>query len=128
MSQWPRRTLNWVCRDQRVNAVDPHVAKVLIDREVSDLKELERMADNAGINPESVRSKRRLLEESDTSDILTALEKAYRYEYSDSERLECDCPFEETGLDKGCWSCPVAGDAYEILRDMLEEDLNKIES
>lgn len=115
MSQWPRRTINWICRDQRVQSVDSHVAETLLDREVGDLKQLSDMADRVGISSSNLDGKIEALEDHDTDEILAAIQQRYESEHGDSGVGVSKCPFEESGMDKACWRCPVAGQTLEEL-------------
>lgn len=117
MSQWPRRTLTWICRDQRVNSVDPNVAETLLDREVNDLGRLVSFAANeADIEASTLDLKRRALDSHETDRILNELRVKYQKHWKGDMT---ECPFEENGLDKACWRCPVAGDTLESLTGEL---------
>lgn len=117
MSQWPRRTLAWLCRDERVRAADAAVATALLDREVRDLTALAGKAEDVGIDPSGLEAKRDALEAADADEVLAALRQEYRGEYDDAGAYGTGggCPFEESGLDKACWRCPVPGAALDAL-------------
>jgi hypothetical protein len=120
MNQWPRQTINWICRDMRVNNLDDNVAKALIDREIKRLRELSEFADFNGINPENLDRKIDLLEKADTETLISAIEEEYNSKYV-SESMLNKCPFEDSGFDKSCWSCPVAGSLFDRLEKELKE-------
>lgn len=115
MSQWPRRTINWLCRDQRVKSVDENVAETLLTREVNDLKELSDMADDIGISTSNLDAKIAAIEESSTDELLAMLQQQYDREFGDSGMGHNQCPFEDSGMDKACWRCPIAGETLEQL-------------
>lgn len=116
MSQWPRRTLNWVCRDMRVNAADKFVADTLIEREVRDLRELRKLAVDVDIEARNLHMKEKALDKNDAKTIMRAIQTAYEGKFDGDMN---QCPFEEQGLDKACWACPVAGNALDQLEDMV---------
>lgn len=119
MSQWPRRTLAWLCRDARVNATDVDVAEALVAREVRDLDALAEKADRVGIGTGTLDKRRRAIGEADVLTIIETLDREYRRKYStdggDYFDGEATCPFEESGLDKACWRCPVPGNTLNEL-------------
>lgn len=117
MSKWPRRTIAWACRDQRVNGVDEHALDALLAREVRDLAALSEKAETVGIDPSGLDARRRALGRASVERVLEATEAAYRGEHAaDAGGFgEQSCPFEESGLDKACWRCPVPGNVLDRL-------------
>lgn len=121
MSKWPLRTLTRACREERVGITDPNVVRQLLSVDAHDLDGLEQKARRNGIGTDELYAKRHALEAASAQDVLNSVNAAYRAEYVDSnewDAVDSECPFEESGFDKACWRCPVAGDAMDRLRDM----------
>jgi hypothetical protein len=118
MSKWPHRTLAYACRDLRVEIADPAVVDALLDTEVPELRDLADMADGMGIDPSNLEARTDALDAADADTVLAALNQEYRGEWqSDSPGGPHGCPFEESGLDKACWRCPVPSRALTALED-----------
>jgi hypothetical protein len=120
MSKWPLRSLAWACRDERAAMADPAVVEMLLSRDAEDLGALADRAEAADIRTDALREKRRALERADPDDVMAALGAEYRAEYGGGgggASFGDGCPFEESGLDKACWRCPVPGRAMDRLRD-----------
>jgi hypothetical protein len=118
MSKWPLRTIAWTCRDARINAADPAVVEALLDREADDLTDLAALAERVGIDAGGLRAKRDAIDAADADGLLAVLGREYRAEHGGGGADWDDggkCPFEESGLDKACWRCPVPGNALEAL-------------
>jgi hypothetical protein len=113
MSKWPRRTVAWACRDDRVGAADPGALAALLDREAADLADLREKARRNAIDVSTLDRRRAAIEaaRTDVDGLLRELRRAYREEYGDGDGWDGDdgCPFEQSGLDKACWRCPVPG-------------------
>lgn len=114
MSQWPRQPLNWICRDMRVNAADSNIARHLIKTNITRLEDLSNEVGKHGINTSGIDEKINSLKASDETEVMRAIQSAYMGKY---EGQHTDCPFEQSGLDKACWRCPVAGNTYDILAE-----------
>lgn len=117
MSQWPRRTLAWLCRDARVESVDPAVAEALLAREADDLADLAAKAKRVGIDTSTLSRKRQAIADADAGRAVAKLNAAYAAEYDSDGFEDHMCPFEESGLDKACWRCPVPARALDGLME-----------
>lgn len=112
MSKWPRRTVAWACRDSRMNAVSEPAINALLDREAEDLEDLADKAEENGINGDEIRNTAMEYRVSDAEDVIAAADRMYQHEYGNDGTEaygDHECPYEEDGMDKACWRCPVPG-------------------
>lgn len=123
MAQWPRRTLNWLCRDMRINSLDPYVAKRLVDREISDLQALVHLASEVDINAKELQRKKLALEHNSINDVIGIIDMEYENEYEPNgdDWTSDKCPYEENGMDMDCQRCPVAGNVLDELSELYEQ-------
>lgn len=121
MSKWPLRTITRVCREQRTNKIDTGVVNRMLQVDVEDLLGLEARAKEVDIPTEDLEAKRRALDHADAESLQRAIENEYEDLYGSGSgewgEIEDSCPFEESGLDKACWRCPLAGNTMDRLRE-----------
>lgn len=121
MGQWPYRTITWHCRKIQENREDTEVMDALYDKDINDLNDLEEMAKDIGIHTDNFAAKIEALEQSDAEEISEIIRSEYRqlYDITKSDgglpSAGGGCPYEESGMDRACWSCPLSGNVLEEL-------------
>jgi hypothetical protein len=117
MSRWPLRTIEWGCRELRSESYNPEVIEALLASEVETLEGLQSKAIKNNIGIEQLTAQTDALRWTSADDLATAIQREYNRMYQEGS-LPGEmgaCPFQDSGMDKSCWQCPLSGRVMDRL-------------
>jgi hypothetical protein len=117
MSRWPLRTIEWGCRELRAESYNAEVIEALLASEVRTLEGLQSKAIKNNIGIKELTEQTDALRRTSADRLAAVIEAEYARMYKEGS-LPGEvgaCPFQDSGLDKSCWQCPLSGRVMDLL-------------